>query len=130
MNDLNEAELPLTIENQGVKVEFPPGALAVPELQGTSGDSRGTVEIGAREVTLQEKEAILAAVHPQESSGLFEIGGKMIELTAQVVTTTAAGTVAADKIDEFTEPVAITIDLSGLSLGPEQIAELTAEVYQ
>jgi len=130
VNTLIEAQLPLTIENQGLKVEFSPAALAVQELQGAPKDTQG-VEIGVREVTLQEKEAILAATNLQESSGLFEIGGKMIELTAQVVTTTSAGTVAADKVAGFPEPVAVTIDLSAWGqLSPEQIAGLTGVRFE
>ncbi|MEA4926983.1 MAG: putative Ig domain-containing protein [Syntrophomonadaceae bacterium] len=130
VNTLQQAGLPLTIENQGIKVEFSPAALAVQGLQAVPKDAQGMVEIGVREVTLEEKEEILAAANLGASSGLFEIGGKLVELTAQVVTTTADGTDAANKVEAFFEPVAVTIDLSGLNFTPEQIAELTGVRYE
>ncbi len=131
VNTLTQANMPLTIENQGVKVEFAPESLATKELKEALEDEHGVVELGAREVTLQEKENILAATPLKESTGLFEIGGKMVELTAQVTTTDSKGVSNTEKIEGFPEPVAVTIDLSNLGeLSPEQIKGLTAVRFE
>jgi len=66
-----------------------------------------------------------------QTVSLSEIGGKMVELTAQITTTTSSGSSTTEKIDGFSEPVAVTIDLSNLGvLPPEHIAKLTAVRFE
>ncbi len=114
---LAEHETTFAVENTGVRLDFAPGALAVPQVTGGA-----LVEIGAREITGAEREDILAQAPAGQSTGLFEIGGRIFDLTALVRTGEGAG----QRIEGFGAPVAVTIDLSHLGdLTPEQISQLT-----
>jgi hypothetical protein len=116
INRLADSNKPFTVVNNGVQLNFVPGFL---NLSGISGLT--TVEIGAREVTGAEKETIINGSSAGQSTGLFEIGGKIFDLTAQLRTGSQT-----EKITGFTKPVAVTIDLSHLGeLTTEQISQLT-----
>ncbi|SHK00454.1 copper amine oxidase N-terminal domain-containing protein [Desulforamulus aeronauticus] len=118
INKLAEHKIPFSVENTGVRLDFAPGSFDSDQV--TAGGTQ--VEIGAREVTGTEKDEILAEVPAGQSTGLFEIGGKIFDFTALVKT--AAGT--EQRIENFGKPVDVTIDLSHLGdLTPEQISQLT-----
>ena len=118
INRLAEHAIPFTVVKTGVRLDFAPGSFDSDQV--TAGGT--LMEIGVREVTEAEKEEILDAVPAGQSTGLFEIGGKIFDLTA--LAKTGAGTV--QRIENFGQPVAVTIDLSHLGdLTPEQINQLT-----
>ncbi len=120
INKLTEHETSFSVTNTGVRLDFAPNSLT--SAQVTAGTDGTLVEIGAREVTGTEKEGILAEVPAGQSTGLFEIGGKIFDFTALVKT--AAG--SEQRIENFGKPVAVTIDLSHLGdLTPEHISQLT-----
>ncbi len=120
---LAEHEKPLTVENTGVRVDFPPGALDTEQIEEAGEDA--IMEIGARETGVEEKEDILARTPPGETTGLFEIGGKVFELTA-LVSGGGENDEDSEEITEFGEPVIVTVDLSDLGeLTGEQISQLT-----
>ncbi|MBA1336576.1 MAG: hypothetical protein HPY66_3011 [Firmicutes bacterium] len=111
---------PFTVENTVVRLEFDHRSLDVEQVTGAG--SGAAVVVGAREVTGSEKQRILAETPPGQSSGLFEIGGRIFGLTALV----KAGDGNIEKIEELGKPVAVTIDLSHLGeLTDEQIGQLT-----
>jgi len=125
VTQLAQENASLTIENEGVQVNFAPNSLITPELQNALNQEGAIVEIGAKPITEEEKQEILANAPLGESTGIFEIGGIIVDLSANVVT---GGT--STKIEEFSEPVAVTIDLSDLNLTPEQISQLSGVRYE
>ena len=107
----------MTLVNEGVTVQFTPttlGGLIPGDQQGTS------VELGAKVITPEEKEELLETAQLGASTGIFEIGGKIVDLTAHLVSEDGAST----QVASFSEPVAVTVDLSDLDLTAEQIKEL------
>lgn len=121
---------PLTIESKGLQVEFAPQSLITEELMKVLEDKNAALEIGAREVSGTEKQEILSKASVGESTGLFDIGAKIVDLTAQIIRTSNDGTVNTDVIKNFQEPVKVTIDLSGSVLNQEDIAKLTGIRYE
>ncbi len=122
INQLSQLQKPLDIAGQGVSLLFGPNALQNPQTN--AGNNLGTVEIGAVPVGNQEKEELLAATPLGQSTGVFQVGGQIFNFTAQRNTTTD-GSTSRENIGNFAEPVAVTIDLSGLNLTSEQISQLT-----
>jgi len=122
LGQLSQLDKPLTIAGQGVSLQFAPNSLQLP--QGTGQDNNDTVQIGAAAVTPQEQQAILAATPLGGSTGIFQVGGQVFNLTAQV-NTTSGGATNTENVSTFSQPVAVTIDLSGLNLTDEQISGLS-----
>lgn len=118
--DLTKDNKPLNVQGSGVKIEFSP---AVNSTIAGSLQNNQTVQIGAQEISSAEKEKLLANAPIGESTGIFEIGGKVFDFTAQIVAT-GGGNDTPTKITGFSEPVPVTIDLSGLDLTPEEISNL------
>lgn len=119
VNQLIEEGIPLTIKNQGVKVEFPGQALNTNLVSNNLNNETARVEIGAEIITPQQQQEIIARTPLGESTGIFTVGSVIIDLSAAVVTSSGS-----TEIDSFNEPVAVTIDLSGVDLTPEMINEL------
>lgn len=119
----------MTIENNGIALTFAPGALYTEQLIKSMGEEKTALQIGAREVTASEKQEILDKAKIGQSSGLFEIGGKLYDLTAQMVRESSSGTEEAEKITGFNEPVKVTIDLANVTL-PDADIRLTAIRYE
>jgi len=120
-NALAQAQKPLTLEKTGVKVQFSPQSLQAAEIAGAVQNTDAVLEIGVSIVPASEANSILAGAPLGQSTGLFSVGGIMVNLSAQVKTgTSTAG------ISSFPEPVAVTLDLSGLgTLTQEEINQLT-----
>ncbi|MGI5838489.1 MAG: immunoglobulin-like domain-containing protein [bacterium] len=115
VNRLLEHAKAFAVRNTGIEIEFAPGALAV----GSGDDVR--VRIGVREVGGKEKEDILAALPPGESSGLPAGGGIVFELTALV---RKAGN--EERSMEFDVPAVITVDAASLGdMTEEEIGRLS-----
>ncbi len=121
VNGLAENDIPLVIENEGVSLEFTGQALLTSKVTQAVATEQATVKIGAKVVTTTEKEAIMSKAGLGESTGIFEVGGKVVDLTASL----NAGS-TSESISSFNEPVAVTIDLSDLNLTAAQIQQLTA----
>ncbi|KXG78011.1 stalk domain-containing protein [Thermotalea metallivorans] len=120
---------PLVVENKGIKIEFAPQSLMTSELTKALEDKNAKLELGAKALTNEEKQEVIQKAALGGNTGLLEIGGMVVELTAQVITKNTNGAVVATKIANFTEPVAVTLDLSGLKLTEQDIAQLTAVRY-
>ncbi len=125
VTQLAQENQPLTVESTGVGLTFAPTSLVTPELTEALDKEGATVEIGARQVTETEKEEIIAGAALGQSTGVFEVGGVIVDLSAQVTSDDGS-----TKIEGFAEPVAVTIDLSGLDLTPEQISELSGVRFE
>lgn len=121
INELAKNNVPLVISNEGVSVRFTGQALITPAVTGAVSAAQATVDIGAKVVTAAEKQAIMDNTALGASTGIFEVGGKVVDLTAELVTGTGSS-----PITSFSEPVAVTLDLSDLTLTAEQISQLTA----
>lgn len=121
IDTLSDNGMPFTVEGQGVEIQFPPSSLNTSAVQQAAQNGQGTVDVTAKSVTESERQEILDNTPFGESTGIFEIGGRIINLSAALITSGGS-----TPIDSFAEPVAVTIDLSGLNLTPQQIAELTA----
>lgn len=119
INQLYTKKLPLLIGNSGVEVIFKPESLLTKEVRDAMARS-GTVRIGVRELTPAEKSGVLTSFALGENAGAFEAGGRIFNLTALA----AFSLDDAVDIERFTEPVALTLDMRGNNLTPEQIQEL------
>jgi len=120
VNSLSKAEAPLVIQNTGVKLEMPTQALMNAAVNQAVTDTQAKVVIGAKAVDQVQKQNIMANTTVGTSTGIFEVGGKVFEFTAAVQTQSGTETISS-----FSEPVAVTIDLSDLNLTAEQISQLT-----
>lgn len=121
---------PLVVENEGVKVEFAVRSLVTEELNRALEEENTSLKIVAREAGEAEKQEILSRAAIGESTGLFDIGGRIIELDAHIARTGDSGAVSTEKIEKFNEPVKVTIDLSGVELSDKDIANLTAVRFE
>jgi hypothetical protein len=86
ITQLAQENAPLVIRNTGVQVDFSPNSLITPELTSALQQPDAVVELGAKQVTEEEKQEILANAPLGESTGIFEVGGVIIDLTANIVT--------------------------------------------
>ncbi len=119
---------PLLIENSGVELEFGTGSLV--KISEVMEEENSSFEIQAKEVNETERQEILTKAAMGESTGLFDIGGKIFELNAHIVRTEDDETGSREKVETFKEPVKVTIDLSDLDLSEEDIALLTAVRFE
>ncbi len=123
MNELAKRDKPLTVVGKGVTATFPAGVLSkAPEVTGALAQG-GTLTIGAQPLSETERRQILANTEPGESSRIFEVGGQMFEMTAQVTSGSGAGATIT-QLHTFSRPVSLIFDLSGVSLTEKQIREL------
>ncbi len=114
LNAFSEAGRSFSLIGDGAALEFPPSWLA-----GVEGGS--TVEIAARQLSSEEQAQRLAEARLEGSTGLFEIGGKIFDLSVLV----HSGNGTEQPVEQFGEPVAVTIDLSDLELTAAEVAQLT-----
>ena len=129
LKSVNEGK-PLILENKGVQVEFPAGSLLTEQFKQSTSAGEAQVEITVKELEPAQKEEILAKANMGESSGIFDIGGKIMEFTAEVTTIDASGNPGRTKMDSFNEPIKITVDLSAAGLTEADVAELCAVRYE
>lgn len=121
VNALARANESLTLERPGVNVQFSQQALQAPAITNAVRAENAVVELGVQVVSQAEANNILASAPLGQSTGLFSVGGIMVDLSAQVRTGTTT-----TRIDSFPEPVAVTLDLSALgTLTQEEINQLT-----
>ena len=88
---LSETKKEMTLTNKGIEVKFASNALYTEQLKKAFKEGKSTLQLGARDLTASEKQEILAKAKIGQSSGLFEIGGKIIDLTAQIIRENIAG---------------------------------------
>ena len=129
VNTLANQGKAITVEGAGVTLNFGIQSLNTSELQKAQ-NTQSNLELGIKEVTASEKNQILAQAKVGEASGLFEVGGKVFDLTAQLVNNDSNKTASAEKIKGFTEPVAVTIDLANANLTSADLAKLTGIRYE
>ncbi|QRN84802.1 hypothetical protein JR334_07355 [Clostridia bacterium] len=116
----------LNIELLGMKLGFKAGSLNVKEVEGAKETEDALAELGAKEVSADKEAEFLDGGQLGQSMGLIEIGGKFFELIAQIQIPNADGSFRTERIEEFMEPVEVTMDLSYLGdLTPEGIDRLT-----
>jgi hypothetical protein len=120
VDTLAKVEAPLIIQNTGVRLEMPTAALMNTAVTNAVANSEARVVIGAKAVDQTQQQEIMANTAVGASTGIFEVGGKVVQLTAAIQTATSTETISS-----FSEPVAVTIDLSDLNLTTAQIGQLT-----
>ncbi|MDF2548123.1 MAG: hypothetical protein K0R93_3021, partial [Anaerosolibacter sp.] len=130
LRTLRDQEEPLYLENMGIKLTFHPNSLNTAQILGATEEENSYISLGVKVLTEKEKKIALEKVAVGESTGIFEIGGKIFDLTAQITRKNADGTTTTEKVDSFAEPVAITLDLSDLALTDENIESLTGIRYK
>lgn len=109
IKQLGERKLTLFVESAGISLEFRPGAFNSAELS-----SRDKVIISIRQLIGKEKPVV------QGDPAYIDIGAAVYDLSAQI--SDRNGTVRS--FDTFTQPVLVTVSLSGLELTSGQIAKL------
>lgn len=127
---LTDQEKSLTLENEGIKVIFDSNSLNTSQFTEAIKTENVYIELGAKTLTESKKREMLEEVRFGESIGIFEIGGKIVDLTANISTVNKDKTITTSKIDGFTEPVSVNIDLSNVNLYDEDIEKLTAVRYE
>ena len=133
INKLNETNKEMTLTNKGIEIRFASNTLNTEQLKKAFSEGKSTVQLGAKNITASEKQVILTKAKIGQSSGLFDIGGNIADLTAQISKESSAGIAGIKKteiINSFNEPVKVTLDLSGAALKDEDIAKLTALRYE
>lgn len=131
VNNLVSGNQALIVKNQGITVEFPPQSLMGPELEDAIKETGSVLEIKVRAISETEKAKLLELAPLGQSTGIFELGGTIFDLSSQFTTPAANGTNNTVKIASFPEPVAVTIDLSSWGeLSPAQIAGLTGVRFE
>lgn len=118
---LIEESIPIVVENTSVKLELSGQSLNLDSVKTALQDENAKVEIGAKVIDEVTKAEILNKAPLGQTTGLFSVGGVVVDLTAQI--TTSSG--ETSKIEGFNEPVAVTINLSALNLTDEEISQLT-----
>ncbi len=130
INKLNETNKEMTLTNKGLEIKFASNALDTEQLKKSFSEGKSIVQLGARNITDSEKQEILAKAKTDQFSGLFDIGGNIADLTAQITKESSAGAKETVTINSFNEPVQVSLDLSGAALRDEDIAKLTALRYE
>lgn len=126
VKNFRKSDHSILIENEKAVLTFSSESLITDQLTQAIEDKSTKLELGVKAVNPIEKHRILENAQIGESTGLFDIGGKIYDLTAQIVDQSGR----AAKIDSFAEPVAVTIDLSDLELTEEDIVNLTGIRYE
>ncbi|TCO77457.1 NHL domain-containing protein [Marinisporobacter balticus] len=137
IKEMKEADKTIVVQNNGVKVEFKPDSIQAIQIKETLEKELNKeldyesvqVVLGAKEIVASEKEEILKKSNLGKSEGLFEVGGKIFDLTANIVKE-KNGVKTEEKIEHFNQPVAVTIDLSDLNLKKKDIENLTGVRYE
>ncbi len=130
INKLNELKKEITLTSKGLELKFSSNVLNTEQLKEAFSEGKSIVQLGARYLTASEKQVILDKAKIGQSSGLFNIGSNIAELTAQIAKESSAGGKETVTINSFNEPVQVILDLSGASLKDEDIAKLTALRYE
>jgi hypothetical protein len=131
ISDLAKENKSLTIESKGVQLTFGVQSLMTEKLNKALEAKDTTIAIGAKEVTEEDKKEIIKKAAIGKSTGLFEIGGKIVDLSVQVIHIDNKGEATKEeKIDQFNESVKVTIDLSDAKLNKEDIKNLTGIRYE
>ncbi|MFZ5966096.1 MAG: copper amine oxidase N-terminal domain-containing protein [Bacillota bacterium] len=126
IDNLASSNKSLTIEKEGISLLFAPQSLMTTELAQSLNNTGSKLEIGAKSLTEDQAKEILSNTPFGDSTGIFRIGGKVFDLTAQIVSSSGSTQV----IKSFSEPVAITIDLSEMHLTEKEISQLTGIRYK
>lgn len=126
---LEDKQKEMTLTNGGIAITFPPQAFNIEQVEKSLGNADKSLQIGAKEISSEEKQDILSKAGLGQSSGIFDIGGKIFDLTAQIVSKAGDEITGTEKITGFNEPVKVTIELPG-DLTDEDIAKLTAVRYE
>ncbi|MCT4620954.1 MAG: copper amine oxidase N-terminal domain-containing protein [Marinisporobacter sp.] len=137
VKEMKEANKTILVKNNGVKIGFKPNSIEATvikeelekELDKKLDYENVEVILGAEEVSSSEKEQIIRKANLGKSTGLFQVGGKVFDLTAKVVKE-KNGTKTEEKINHFNEPVEVTVDLKGSNLTQKDIEKLTAVRYE
>jgi len=114
LDALSEADKPLKLAGNEIGLSFPPAWIDLSE------HNSAVVEITAEQLSDDEQAARLAEAALRNTTGLFEVCGKVFDLSVILRDGESVTT-----LSEFEQPVAITIDLSDLDLSEEEIALLT-----
>lgn len=120
----------ITLGDKGAAVSIGLEALQTTEITSALADKNASLVLGAREISSAEKLAILAQAPLGESTALLEIGGKIVDLSAEIKRVAETGQETLTAIQGFSEPVKVTLDLSELNIGPEDRPKLTAVRYE
>ncbi|MCT4605653.1 MAG: stalk domain-containing protein [Marinisporobacter sp.] len=137
VKEMKEANKTILVENNGVKIGFKPDSIQATvikeelekELDQKLAYENVKLILGAKEISSSEKEQIIRKANLGQATGLFQVGGKVFDLTAKVVKE-KNGTKTEEKIKHFNEPVEVTIDLKGSNLTQKNIEKLTAVRYE
>lgn len=124
---LTNSEVDLKLKNKTASLSMPYEALKT--LGTTTGrQPLDQMRIGMTEATSESERSITAAITAADGQ-LVSIPVKAMEFTAEMVSKNAKGEPVVEKVTAFSEPVLVEWDLSGLTLTPDEIKQLTGVRY-
>jgi len=127
---LKEQDRMFSIANEGVQIDFTSQALYTEKTANLLNAENSALILGVSALNPSDKYRILNEAGAGEKNGIFDIGGMLYNFTAQYCYTKADGTTVYEDMAAFTEPVKVTVDLSGRNLSEEEMAELCAIRYE
>lgn len=135
VKELSNADKNLIIKKDDVRITFAPGAFLTKQYEEALKDETSRIEISAKEVSSTEKRRIFEKAGLGDNTGLFSVGGKMFDFTAQITHHSQEQekketSPVTEKITEFNNLVKISVDLSELDLTGEEILQLTAVRFE
>ncbi len=130
LNALGENDLPLTIKNDAIKIEFSPDSIPNHVLTQAKEHQSASVEIKAAMMSEEEKEELLRKADPEALRNLLDVGGQIIDLSAYIVYSDDEGVIQRrDKIETFFEPVKVTIAITE-DMSVEEAKRITGIRYE
>ncbi|MTI55673.1 stalk domain-containing protein [Geosporobacter ferrireducens] len=128
LQDINSTNS-IIMEGAGVRVEFPKKSLFSDDLLKSAPGVDTHVDIVMKSLDDAKQKELLSKANLGESTGIFEIGGLVFELTAEIVSIDGADNITRTRISSFSEPVKIAIDLSSVNMNQVDVTKLTAVRY-
>ncbi|MEW9122733.1 MAG: stalk domain-containing protein [Thermotaleaceae bacterium] len=119
----------IILESTGVRVEFPKKSLMSDALLKSASGIDTYVDIAMKSLDDVKKKELLSKANLGESTGVFEIGGLVFQLTAEIVGVDGIENITRTKISSFSEPVKISIDLSSIDMAQVDVTKVTAVRY-
>ncbi|AOY75873.1 stalk domain-containing protein [Clostridium formicaceticum] len=120
----------LTIFKEGIKVEIPMTNLITDAFKILEEETKALLEVTIKELTAAEKQEVLDKGKLGEDRGIFDIDGRIYDITLSIITADAGGNETRTKLIAYHQPVIITLDLSELNVSEEDMSQLTAVRYE
>ena len=129
LKSLSEKEMNLTIKNQDISVEFGSASISKQVLHDGMNAENTYVQIKVNIITEEEKEKLLKKADQERMKSLFDIGGRLVDLSVHIIHTDDKGNIEEEEINNFIEPVKVSISIpEGLNM--KELENISAIRYE